>query len=43
VVVFTAFRETLSSLVELATADDLPAAVYHGSLSRREKDAIDFV
>jgi SNF2 family DNA or RNA helicase len=39
VVVFTAFRETLSYLVELAAADDLPAAVYHGSLSRREKDA----
>jgi len=39
VVVFTAFRETLSYLAELAAADGLPAAVYHGSLSRREKDA----
>ena len=39
VVVFTAFRESLSYLVELAAAGGLPAAVYHGSLSRREKDA----
>ena len=38
VVVFTAYRETLGYLAELAAADDLPAAIYHGSLSRREKD-----
>lgn len=38
VVVFTAFRETLGFLAGLAGEANLPAATYHGSLSRREKD-----
>jgi SNF2 family DNA or RNA helicase len=39
VVVFTAFRETLSFLTEVAAAAGLPAALYHGGLSRSAKDA----
>ena len=38
VVVFTAFRETLDLLAELADAEGIPAARYHGSLSRKEKE-----
>ncbi|MGP6159176.1 MAG: DEAD/DEAH box helicase [Vulcanimicrobiaceae bacterium] len=36
-IVFTAFRRTLDELAETARAAGIPAAVYHGSLSRREK------
>ncbi|MGH9246362.1 MAG: DEAD/DEAH box helicase [Acidimicrobiales bacterium] len=39
VVVFTAFRATLDYLAGLVTSIDLPAAAYHGSLSRRDKEA----
>jgi len=39
VIVFTAFRDTLEFLAALMSADGLPAALYHGSLSRRQKDA----
>lgn len=39
VVVFTAFRRTLALLAELLAEHCLPAAVYHGSLRRAEKDA----
>ncbi len=39
VVVFTAFRETLGFLADLVEEAGFPAAVYHGSLSRRDKDA----
>ncbi len=39
VVVFTAFRRTLEALAALLAEHDLPAAVYHGSLPRAEKDA----
>jgi SNF2 family DNA or RNA helicase len=38
VVVFTAFRRTLDFLADLAATADLPAAVYHGGLSRRDKE-----
>jgi SNF2 family DNA or RNA helicase len=38
VVVFTAFRHTLDFLADLAATADLPAAVYHGGLSRRDKE-----
>jgi SNF2 family DNA or RNA helicase len=38
VVVFTAFRHTLGYLADLAATADLPAAIYHGGLSRREKE-----
>jgi SNF2 family DNA or RNA helicase len=38
VVVFTAFRRTLDFLADLAASADLPAAVYHGGLSRRDKE-----
>lgn len=38
VIVFTAFRQTLDILVEEANAAGIPAAVYHGSLARRDKD-----
>ncbi len=38
VVVFTAFHETQDLLRELASAEGLDVAVYHGRLSRREKD-----
>ena len=40
VVVFTAFRETLDMVHELASAAGLDMAVYHGKLSRREKDEV---
>jgi SNF2 family DNA or RNA helicase len=39
VLVFTAFRHTLDALATQVGAAGIPAAVYHGSLSRREKDA----
>ena len=39
VIVFAAFGETLSSLVELCAARGLSAVAYHGRLSRREKEA----
>ena len=39
VLVFTAFRHTLDALVAEVASAGIPAAVYHGSLSRREKDA----
>lgn len=38
VVVFTAFRHTLGFLADLAAAADLPAAIYHGGLSRKDKE-----
>ncbi|MBC5798878.1 MAG: DEAD/DEAH box helicase [Candidatus Eremiobacteraeota bacterium] len=37
VVVFTAFRETLALLAEVAREAAVPAAIYHGSLTRHEK------
>lgn len=40
VVVFCAFRETLAFLGELVAASGVPTAVYHGSLPRRDKDAV---
>jgi SNF2 family DNA or RNA helicase len=39
VVVFTAFRRTLGALAALLTDHGFDAAVYHGSLTRAEKDA----
>jgi len=39
VLVFTAFRHTLDAMVTDVAAAGIPAAAYHGSLSRREKDA----
>jgi len=39
VVVFTAFRQTLASLAEMAEGAGIEAAVYHGSLPRRDKEA----
>jgi SNF2 family DNA or RNA helicase len=39
VVVFTAFRHTLSLLEELVAEHGLEAAVYHGGLARARKDA----
>lgn len=39
VVVFTAFRRTLHALAALLTNHGFDAAVYHGSLTRAEKDA----
>jgi SNF2 family DNA or RNA helicase len=39
VLVFTAFRHTLDALVAEVAEAGIPAAAYHGSLSRREKDA----
>jgi SNF2 family DNA or RNA helicase len=38
VLVFTAFRHTLSQLAAQVAAAGFPAAVYHGSLSRAEKE-----
>ena len=38
VLVFTAFRQTLAALAGLVEAAGLPFAVYHGSLSRHEKE-----
>jgi SNF2 family DNA or RNA helicase len=38
VVVFTAFRHTLGFLADLAATAGLPAAIYHGALSRRDKE-----
>jgi SNF2 family DNA or RNA helicase len=37
--VFTAFRGTLEMLAELMAAEGLPAATYHGGMSRKAKDA----
>ncbi|MDQ2791942.1 MAG: DEAD/DEAH box helicase [Actinomycetota bacterium] len=39
VLVFTAFRHTLDALAAEVQAAGIPAARYHGSLSRRDKDA----
>ena len=39
VVVFTAFRRTLQALAAMLTDHGFDAAVYHGSLTRQEKDA----
>ena len=39
VVVFTAFRRTLQALAAILTDHGFDAAVYHGSLTRQEKDA----
>ncbi|MBV8539550.1 MAG: DEAD/DEAH box helicase [Pseudonocardiales bacterium] len=39
VLVFTAFRHTLDALAVEVEAAGIPAVRYHGSLSRREKDA----
>ncbi len=38
VVVFTAFRDTLAFLAAEAAREGLPATLYHGGLTRREKD-----
>src|SRR6266540_1426451 len=38
VVVFTAFRHTPGFLADLAATAGLPAAIYHGGLSRRDKE-----
>jgi SNF2 family DNA or RNA helicase len=38
VVVFTAFRQTLGFLADLAAAAGLSAVAYHGGLTRQEKD-----
>jgi SNF2 family DNA or RNA helicase len=38
VLVFTAFRHTLDRLAEVVKAAGVPAAVYHGSLPRSEKE-----
>ncbi len=40
VIVFTAFRETLSHLTDVAAASGVKAVGYHGGLSRREKDGV---
>ncbi len=39
VVVFTGWRETLQFLVQVLTAAGFKAAMYHGRLSRRDKEA----
>ncbi|GFH39156.1 DEAD/DEAH box helicase [Streptomyces pacificus] len=39
VLVFTAFRRTLEALAARLEREGVPAAVYHGSLSRRDKEA----
>jgi SNF2 family DNA or RNA helicase len=38
VLVFTAFRQTLDGLADAAGQAGIPAAVYHGSLSRQDKE-----
>lgn len=38
VIVFTAFRQTLETLAEAVTDAGIPAARYHGSLSRQDKE-----
>jgi SNF2 family DNA or RNA helicase len=38
VIVFTAFRRTLDDMARALAGADLPAAVYHGSLARGEKE-----
>ena len=39
VIVFSAFRDTLGFLAERMAAESTPVAVYHGSLSRKQKEA----
>ena len=39
VLVFTAFRETLAALAAALEREGIPAAVYHGSLTRTAKEA----
>ena len=39
VLVFTAFRETLAALADALERERIPAAVYHGSLTRSAKEA----
>ncbi len=39
-VVFTAFRQTLAFLGQAALEAGLPAAIYHGSLARAEKEEV---
>jgi SNF2 family DNA or RNA helicase len=39
VVVFTGFRDTLAYLGDVLADADVPRAVYHGSLTRRQKEA----
>jgi SNF2 family DNA or RNA helicase len=38
VLVFTAYRQTLDGLAQALANEGIPAAVYHGSLSRHDKD-----
>jgi superfamily II DNA or RNA helicase len=38
VLIFTAYRQTLDALAKAMADDGIPAAVYHGSLSRHDKD-----
>jgi SNF2 family DNA or RNA helicase len=38
VLVFTAFRNTLNQLATALEAEGLPAAIYHGSLARQDKE-----
>ncbi|WP_204010194.1 DEAD/DEAH box helicase [Sphaerimonospora thailandensis] len=38
VLVFTAYRQTLDGLAQALAGEGIPAAVYHGSLSRHDKD-----
>jgi SNF2 family DNA or RNA helicase len=40
VLVFTAFRHTLDKLADVVSAAGIPAAVYHGSLPRAEKERV---
>ncbi len=39
VVVFAAFRDTLDYLAEAMAAESIPFGIYHGSLSRKQKEA----
>lgn len=38
VLVFTAFRQTLDALASELSSQGIPAAIYHGSLARRDKE-----
>jgi SNF2 family DNA or RNA helicase len=38
VLVFTAYRQTLAGLTQALASEGIPASVYHGSLSRHDKD-----
>ena len=40
VIVFTAFTQTLEHLAAMARGDGISVAVYHGSLTRRQKDDV---